>query len=326
MNIITQPVQVPVPTATNPPTDALRRDNAQREVITQPAASQQSAAEKGVASERERSRTPSQNNEQIDFEQLRQQAERASSTISEDNAENSEQSSSQQQQNDSTTAEQSDDSNEEKEGVSQTNQDTAEPDFADQQLIKELQLRDREVRAHEQAHAAAGGPYTGAPSYSFEVGPDGKKYAVDGEVSVDLSPIKGDPQATITKLQKVYNAALAPANPSIQDTRVANKAAQLIAEAQSQLLSESFEQENNTASSVARASVNESFSKEQNVSINTELSDFDQQINATLEAQEKIAPARSSEVEQAAVVVASLYADVNQAYNKPPRFQFELTA
>ena len=74
---------------------------------------------------------------------------------------------------------------------------------------------------------------TGAPTYSYEVGPDGKKYAVAGEVSVNLTPVEGDPQATIVKMQKVYNAALAPVNPSIQDTRVANIAAQLIAKAQS---------------------------------------------------------------------------------------------
>lgn len=323
MNIITQPVQAPVPTATNPSTDALRRDNIQREVITQPAASQQSAAEKGVASERERARTPSQNNEQIDFEQLRQQAERASSTISDDTGGTSEQ---QQQQNEDNAAERNDESNDENESIGASNQDTAEPDFADQQIIKELQLRDREVRSHEQAHAAAGGPYTGAPSYTFEVGPDGKKYAVEGEVSVDLSPVKGDPQATITKLQKVYNAALAPANPSIQDTRIANKAAQLIAEAQSQLLAESFEEGTGNKPSLTRASVNESFSQEAAVELNDESREFDQQINATLKAQESIAPSRPSHVEQAAVVVASLYAEVNQAYTKPPRYQFELTA
>lgn len=325
MNIITQPVQIPIPTASNPPTDALRRDNAQREVIAQPAASQQSAAEKGAASERERVRTPAQNSEQINFEQLRQQAERASSTISEDNSGNSDQPPSQQQENASNT-ERSEEANEEKDGVNTSNQDTSEPDFADQQIIKELQSRDREVRAHEQAHAAAGGAHTGAPSYTFEVGPDGKKYAVEGEVAVDLSPVKGDPQATITKLQKVYNAALAPANPSTQDTRIASKAAQLIAEAQSQLLSESLELEGSAKPSHTRASVNDSFAKEQVDDLDNDSQNFDQQINATLKAQEKIAPSRSSEIEQAAVVVATFYADINQAYTKPPRYQFELTA
>jgi len=38
------------------------------------------------------------------------------------------------------------------------------------QEIRELQLRDREVRAHEAAHAAAGGAYAGSPTYTFERG------------------------------------------------------------------------------------------------------------------------------------------------------------
>ncbi|MCK5913057.1 MAG: hypothetical protein KAG12_04215 [Desulfuromusa sp.] len=92
------------------------------------------------------------------------------------------------------------------------------------QEIRELQVRDHEVRAHEAAHAAAGGAYTGAPTYTFERGPDGQSYAVGGAVSIDISPIKGDPQATLQKAQQVRAAALAPAEPSAQDMRVAQKA------------------------------------------------------------------------------------------------------
>ena len=48
----------------------------------------------------------------------------------------------------------------------------------DRQKVEELKRRDLEVRAHEQAHAAAGGPYAGAPRFRFVRGPDGKFYAV----------------------------------------------------------------------------------------------------------------------------------------------------
>src|SRR5690606_18669390 len=52
-----------------------------------------------------------------------------------------------------------------------------------QQLeVLELSQRDREVRSHELAHAAVGGQYAGSPSYSFTRGPDGRRYAVAGEV------------------------------------------------------------------------------------------------------------------------------------------------
>ena len=105
----------------------------------------------------------------------------------------------------------------------------------EQQQVTELQARDQEVRTHEQAHAAAGGQYAGSPSYSFEQGPDGIKYAVDGEVSIDVSEISGDPRATISKMQQVYQAALAPAQPSAADRSVASTAQSKIAAATAEL-------------------------------------------------------------------------------------------
>ncbi|NOY13272.1 MAG: hypothetical protein GXP51_06200, partial [Deltaproteobacteria bacterium] len=97
--------------------------------------------------------------------------------------------------------------------------------------IRRLQTRDREVRAHEAAHAGAGGAYAGGPSFSYEHGPDGRTYAVDGEVSIDVSSVSGDPQATLQKAQQVRAAALAPAEPSAQDMRVAQRAQSMAATA-----------------------------------------------------------------------------------------------
>ncbi len=101
--------------------------------------------------------------------------------------------------------------------------------------IRKLQARDREVRVHEAAHAAAGGAYSGAPSYTFERGPDGQTYAVGGEVSIDVSPVSGDPLATLQKAQQVRAAALAPAEPSAQDMKVAQRAQAMAAKAHAQL-------------------------------------------------------------------------------------------
>lgn len=109
----------------------------------------------------------------------------------------------------------------------------------DMQRISELQGRDREVRAHEAAHVAAGGQYvTGGPSFEYQTGPDGKRYAVGGEVGIDTSPVKGDPQATISKMEVVKRAALAPGDPSAQDRAVAASAAQKEMTARAELASQ----------------------------------------------------------------------------------------
>lgn len=91
----------------------------------------------------------------------------------------------------------------------------------EQSVVDQLKARDREVRDHEQAHARVGGAYAGEPSYSYQTGPDGQRYAVGGEVSIDASPVADDPAATIAKMEIVKAAALAPAEPSSQDRKVA---------------------------------------------------------------------------------------------------------
>ncbi len=101
-------------------------------------------------------------------------------------------------------------------------------------LIRELAARDREVRNHEQAHQTVGGEYAGAAQFSYQLGPDGKQYATGGEVPIEISR-ENDPSATIEKAEQVRRAALAPAEPSAQDQRVAAVATQLMIEAQAEL-------------------------------------------------------------------------------------------
>lgn len=101
-------------------------------------------------------------------------------------------------------------------------------DPAVQRQIAELAARDREVRAHEQAHVAAGGSLiTSGPTYSYQTGPDRRRYAVGGEVGIDTSPVRGDPEATVDKARRIRAAALAPAEPSAQDRQVASRATQM---------------------------------------------------------------------------------------------------
>jgi hypothetical protein len=82
---------------------------------------------------------------------------------------------------------------------------------------------------------AGGSLVRGGASYSFKTGPDGKRYAVGGEVHIDCSPVDGDPRATIRKAQRVQRAALAPAQPSGQDQAVAASASSMMAEATREL-------------------------------------------------------------------------------------------
>ena len=108
----------------------------------------------------------------------------------------------------------------------------------EQAQVSELKERDTEVRAHEAAHAATGGSFAGSPSFEFQVGPDGKRYAIGGEVQIDTSPIDGNPSATIDKLRQVQAAALAPAEPSGQDKKVAQQAAAAQRDAEAALAAE----------------------------------------------------------------------------------------
>ncbi len=103
------------------------------------------------------------------------------------------------------------------------------------QQVQKLKETDAKVKAHEQAHAAAGGPHAEAPKYEYTTGPDGNRYATSGEVKIDASPEKGNPEATIRKMDIVIRAALAPADPSSQDLAVARQAQAERAKAQVEL-------------------------------------------------------------------------------------------
>ena len=99
-------------------------------------------------------------------------------------------------------------------------------------ILQQLRDRDREVRAHEAAHMAAGRQFIrGGPNYTLQQGPDGRSYAIGGEVSLDTSPVPNDPAATLSKAEVVRRAALAPAEPSPQDVQVASNASNMAARA-----------------------------------------------------------------------------------------------
>ena len=108
-----------------------------------------------------------------------------------------------------------------------------------QEQVKKLEARDREVREHEAAHlAAAGDAVAGGASYTYQLGPDDKLYAIGGEVPVSMSSGR-TPEETRAKAEKIRAAALAPDDPSGQDMAVAAEAEQMEAQATQQILDES---------------------------------------------------------------------------------------
>jgi hypothetical protein len=113
----------------------------------------------------------------------------------------------------------------------------------ERQAVLELKTRDAEVRAHEQAHLASAGQYAaGSASFTYQNGPDGRRYAVGGEVPIDVGKEK-TPEQTIQKMRVVRQAALAPANPSSADRNIAAAASMQEAEAVRELHSQDNEPE-----------------------------------------------------------------------------------
>ena len=104
--------------------------------------------------------------------------------------------------------------------------------------VRHLQQTDQKVRQHEQAHMAVAGGYArGGASYTYTTGPDGKRYAIGGEVSIDVSPAR-TPEATVQKMEVVKRAAVAPQDPSAQDRAVYAEAQREETQAQQEVIQE----------------------------------------------------------------------------------------
>lgn len=102
---------------------------------------------------------------------------------------------------------------------------------AEKEQVEKLKKRDAEVKAHEMAHmAAAGSLARGGPSYEYQLGPDGKNYAIGGHVNIDTSP-GNTPEETKRKAAQIRASALAPSDPSAQDIKVAAAASSMALQA-----------------------------------------------------------------------------------------------
>ncbi len=228
MNITTPYPSINLNTS-NVYTETARRDNQLREVIPQPTPVVASSSENKSAGDGEKAKASGQ--QQSGVYDARGQVENEDPRGIEERTEN-----------ESNEQEASEDNSERGEGRQDSEKENAQAEEEAKQ-IKELKARDTEVRIHEQAHASVGGSYAGSPSFEYQRGPDGRNYAVGGEVMIDVSEVPGDPKATIAKMTQVRAAALAPAEPSGADRSIAADATQKLAAAQTELAASALKSE-----------------------------------------------------------------------------------
>jgi hypothetical protein len=92
-----------------------------------------------------------------------------------------------------------------------------------QRVLSKFKSTDAKIRTHEQSHAMKS--ETTAPiQYNYQMGPDGKMYAVGGSVRLDTSIPLNDPKAASFKLDKLKNSATAPDQMSGADSSIAIQA------------------------------------------------------------------------------------------------------
>ena len=98
-----------------------------------------------------------------------------------------------------------------------------------EQVLQKLKAKDQQIKSHEQTHSALSGANSSNPHYNYQVGPDGKMYAVGGSVTMDTS-IKIDPNNqnstsnALLKLDQLQKATSSVDEPSSADMSIATKA------------------------------------------------------------------------------------------------------
>jgi hypothetical protein len=113
----------------------------------------------------------------------------------------------------------------------QRNQDTI--------VLRELSPRGVESLQLEQVRLAAARLYArGSPQYEYRLGSDGKLYVVGGGVTLDVSPVPGNPQGTTANMEGFRRADLALGQPSVQDYSVASRASYEILRTRMELMSQ----------------------------------------------------------------------------------------
>lgn len=100
--------------------------------------------------------------------------------------------------------------------------------------IQGLQQAEKSVRVHEQAHKAVSVDVTSGIMYTHTTSPDNERYITGGEVSITAGTSSKE-EEILQILENVRDAALAPADPSPQDLRIAASTNAQIQQIQSKL-------------------------------------------------------------------------------------------
>lgn len=74
-----------------------------------------------------------------------------------------------------------------------------------ERVLDKFRNMDAKVRMHEQTHASLSNT-TSPIQYNYQMGPDGKMYAVGGSVRLDTS-MPSDPKAAMNKLDSIINSS-----------------------------------------------------------------------------------------------------------------------
>ena len=88
-----------------------------------------------------------------------------------------------------------------------------------ERVLEKFKSGDANIKAHEQSHASQVG--TTAPiQYNYQMGPDGKMYAVGGSVRLDTS-MPQDPKQAQLKLDQLKKSASSSSDMSSADSSIA---------------------------------------------------------------------------------------------------------
>jgi hypothetical protein len=121
------------------------------------------------------------------------------------------------------------------EGAPSGESEALDPTSDELRRVRELERIDRVVRAQENVlRAVAPDVVRGEPTFEFEVGPDGRRYAIEGESHIEL-PKGGEPEAEAEEAARALRAALAATGGASADTSIALRAAGIEARARAQI-------------------------------------------------------------------------------------------
>jgi len=124
-------------------------------------------------------------------------------------------------------------------------ENSAGPNSEEQRIIGKLQIRDREVKAHEAAHGTDPNLIKiGAAQFDYTIGPDGRAYATGGKVTLSTGN-PSSPEDAIAKAESLKKASMAPGNPSPQDFQALNSAVAMKAEALNNIYSDKNKPDSN---------------------------------------------------------------------------------